>query len=41
MLEFFASPETWIALMTLIALEIVFRIDNIIFISVLVGNLAP
>jgi hypothetical protein len=31
MLELFASPETWIALMTLIALEIVFRIDNIIF----------
>jgi predicted tellurium resistance membrane protein TerC len=41
MLELFASPETCIALMTLIALEIVFRIDNIIFISVLVGNLPP
>jgi|GEM_PF-6009110 predicted tellurium resistance membrane protein TerC len=38
MLELFASPETW---MTLIALEIVFRIDNIVFISVLVGNLPP
>ena len=39
MYEWFASPEAWIALSTLIALEIVLGIDNIIFISILVGRL--
>ncbi|HCS28780.1 MAG TPA: hypothetical protein DIW43_15080 [Spongiibacteraceae bacterium] len=34
-----ASPEAWIALSTLIALEIVLGIDNIIFISILVARL--
>ena len=34
-----ANPEGWIALGTLTALEIVLGIDNIIFISVLVGRL--
>ncbi len=34
-----ASPEAWIALLTLTALEIVLGIDNIIFISILVGRL--
>lgn len=38
-MEIFAQPEVWIALATLTALEIVLGIDNIIFISVLVGNL--
>ena len=33
------SPEAWLALGTLIALEIVLGIDNIIFISILVGRL--
>jgi len=33
------SPEAWIALVTLTALEIVLGIDNIIFISILVGRL--
>jgi predicted tellurium resistance membrane protein TerC len=33
------NPESWIALSTLIALEIVLGIDNIIFISILVGRL--
>jgi predicted tellurium resistance membrane protein TerC len=33
------SPETWIALLTLTALEIVLGIDNIIFISILAGKL--
>jgi predicted tellurium resistance membrane protein TerC len=33
------SPEAWIALGTLTALEIVLGIDNIIFISILVGRL--
>jgi predicted tellurium resistance membrane protein TerC len=39
MLEWLANPEVWIALGTLTALEIVLGIDNIIFISVLVGRL--
>ncbi len=36
-----ASPEAWIALLSLTALEIVLGVDNIIFISILVGRLAP
>lgn len=39
MLDWLANPEGWIALGTLTALEIVLGIDNIIFISVLVGRL--
>lgn len=39
MLEWVSSPEAWIALATLTALEIVLGVDNIIFISVLVGRL--
>lgn len=35
----FSSPESWIALLTLTALEIVLGIDNIIFISILVNKL--
>ena len=38
-MEILTQPEVWIALATLTALEIVLGIDNIIFISVLVGNL--
>ena len=34
-----STPETWIALLTLTVLEIVLGIDNIIFISILVGRL--
>ena len=34
-MEWLTSPETWIALLTLTALEIVLGIDNIIFISIL------
>jgi len=40
-MEWIASPEAWIALLTLTALEIVLGVDNIIFISILVGRLAP
>lgn len=39
MFEWVTSPEAWIALVTLTALEIVLGIDNIIFISILVGRL--
>ena len=39
MFDWIASPEAWIALGTLAALEIVLGIDNIIFISILVGRL--
>lgn len=38
-MEWIADPQAWIALATLTALEIVLGIDNIIFISILVGNL--
>lgn len=41
MFEWMASPEAWIALATLLALEIVLGIDNIIFITILVGKLPP
>jgi predicted tellurium resistance membrane protein TerC len=34
-----SSPEAWIALLTLTALEIVLGIDNIVFISILSGKL--
>lgn len=39
MFEWFTNPEAWVALATLVALEIVLGIDNIIFISILVGRL--
>jgi predicted tellurium resistance membrane protein TerC len=39
MFEWVTSPEAWIALGTLTALEIVLGIDNIIFISILVSRL--
>ena len=38
-MEWLADPKAWIALATLTALEIVLGIDNIIFISILVGRL--
>jgi predicted tellurium resistance membrane protein TerC len=38
-MEWLTNPEAWIALITLTALEIVLGIDNIIFISILVGRL--
>jgi predicted tellurium resistance membrane protein TerC len=39
MIELFADPAAWVALVTLSMLEIVLGIDNIIFISILVGRL--
>jgi predicted tellurium resistance membrane protein TerC len=38
-MEFLTDPQTWIALLTLTALEIVLGVDNIIFISILVAKL--
>ena len=39
MFEWMWTPEGWIALATLAALEIVLGVDNIIFISILSGKL--
>jgi predicted tellurium resistance membrane protein TerC len=38
-MEWLTDPQAWIALVTLTSLEIVLGIDNIIFISILVGRL--
>jgi predicted tellurium resistance membrane protein TerC len=38
-MEWLTSPEIWIGLFTLIALEIVLGIDNVIFISIIAGKL--
>jgi predicted tellurium resistance membrane protein TerC len=38
-MEWITDPQAWIALLTLTVLEIVLGIDNIIFISILVGKL--
>jgi predicted tellurium resistance membrane protein TerC len=39
MMELLTDPQAWLAFATLTALEIVLGIDNIIFISILVGRL--
>ncbi len=38
-MQWLTSPEAWVALLSLTALEIVLGVDNIIFISILVGRL--
>jgi predicted tellurium resistance membrane protein TerC len=38
-MEWLADPQAWIAFLSLLALEIVLGIDNIIFISILAGKL--
>src|SRR6187399_263424 len=40
-MDWITSPEGWIALLTLTALEIVLGIDNIVFISIMAGKLPP
>jgi predicted tellurium resistance membrane protein TerC len=40
-MEWISNPELWIALVTLIALELVLGVDNVIFISILVTKLPP
>ena len=41
MTELLASPEAWMALVTLTLLEIILGVDNIIFIAILAGRLPP
>jgi len=38
-MDWITDPKTWIALFTLIALELVLGVDNVIFISILAGKL--
>jgi predicted tellurium resistance membrane protein TerC len=37
--DILASPEAWVSLLTLTAMEIVLGIDNVVFISILTGRL--
>jgi predicted tellurium resistance membrane protein TerC len=39
MLELLTSPEAWVSFLTLVALEVVLGIDNIVFITILAGKL--
>lgn len=41
MIDLLADPQAWMSLLTLSVLEVVLGIDNIIFISILAGKLAP
>ena len=38
-MDWLTDPQVWIAFLTLAALEVVLGIDNIVFISILVGKL--
>ena len=38
-MDLFTDPQSWIALATLLALEIVLGVDNVVFISILAGKL--
>lgn len=40
-MDWLLNPEIWLALLTLTTLEIVLGIDNLLFISILVGKLPP
>jgi predicted tellurium resistance membrane protein TerC len=40
-MEILADPKAWLAFVTLLLLEIVLGIDNVIFISILAGKLPP
>ena len=39
--EFFTSPDLWVAFLTLFVLEVVLGVDNVVFISILAGKLPP
>ena len=40
-MDWLTQPETWIAFVTLVVLELVLGVDNVIFISILAGKLPP
>jgi len=40
-MELLSDPQAWLAFLTLVALELVLGIDNIIFISILADKLPP
>ncbi|PKO11709.1 MAG: hypothetical protein CVU39_27880 [Chloroflexi bacterium HGW-Chloroflexi-10] len=40
-MDWITNPEIWIAFLTLVALELVLGVDNVIFISILAGKLPP
>jgi predicted tellurium resistance membrane protein TerC len=40
-MDWLADPRTWIAFLTLVVLELVLGVDNVIFISILAGKLPP
>ncbi len=40
-MDWITQPATWIAFLTLVALELVLGVDNVIFISILAGKLPP
>ncbi|HEY0019737.1 MAG TPA: TerC family protein [Longimicrobium sp.] len=40
-MELFSDPQVWIAFLTLLALELVLGVDNVVFISILAGKLPP
>jgi len=40
-MEWLLEPQAWIAFLTLVVLELVLGVDNVIFISILAGKLPP
>ncbi|HLV34279.1 MAG TPA: TerC family protein [Spirillospora sp.] len=40
-MDWIVNPDAWIGLVTLVVLEVVLGIDNVIFISILAGKLPP
>ena len=40
-MDWLADPQAWIAFITLLGLEIILGIDNVVFISILAGKLPP
>ncbi len=40
-MEWLAEPQAWVAFVTLLGLEIILGIDNVVFISILAGKLPP
>lgn len=41
MIELLTDPQAWLAFATLLALEVVLGIDNVVFIAILAGKLPP